>query len=108
QDQATDITPADEDSDEAEARRREEAFEQELAAAWASSVEEVKPAGASPHHARLPRDDSAHATAQSTSPQASDESGAPGHYVPPATDEEMTINMLIDQDLIRLAEQQDV
>jgi predicted Zn finger-like uncharacterized protein len=30
------------------------------------------------------------------------------HFVPPATEEEMTINMLIDQDLIRLAEQQNV
>ncbi|HEX6260235.1 MAG TPA: DUF3426 domain-containing protein, partial [Woeseiaceae bacterium] len=30
------------------------------------------------------------------------------HVVPPPTEEEMTINLLIDQDLIRLAEQQDV
>lgn len=32
----------------------------------------------------------------------------PEHYVPPQTEEEMTINMLIDQDLLRLAEKEDV
>jgi predicted Zn finger-like uncharacterized protein len=105
QDQATDITPEDQDSDEAEARRREEAFEQELAAAWTSSADEGNPAVALSDHAPVPGDHPAHATDESKPPQAR---GETAHHVPPQTEEEMTINMLIDQDLIRLAEQQDV
>ena len=66
-----------------EESHREEAFEQEVAAAY--SITQDDESGDSP-----------------------DEPPKAGHFVPPATDEEMTINMLIDQDLIRLAEQQNV
>jgi len=74
-------TPVDEE--DAEERLREQAFEQELASAYAVT----------------PDDEQAPAA-----PGAADD----GHFVPPPTEEEMTINMLIDQDLLRLAEQQDV
>jgi predicted Zn finger-like uncharacterized protein len=104
--QTTDYRAEDEDSDEAEARRREEAFEQELAAAWATSADEVNLAGATPGDARVLEDEQA--TPGSESSQETNDAGEPAHYVPPQTEEEMTINMLIDQDLIRLAEQQDV
>lgn len=39
---------------------------------------------------------------------ADTEPGRPEHYVPPQTEEEKTINMLIDRDLLRLAQQEDV
>jgi predicted Zn finger-like uncharacterized protein len=74
---------ASEDSEAAEERHREEAFEQELAAAYPITLDD----------------------ALTDSP---DEPAKAGHFVPPATEEEMTINMMIDQDLIRLAEQQNV
>ncbi|MEX2123802.1 MAG: zinc-ribbon and DUF3426 domain-containing protein [Woeseia sp.] len=70
----------DEDEDE---RRRERAFEEELATAYAITLDD-EPA------------------------KSPDELARPEHFVPPPTEEEMTVNMLIDQDLIRLAEQQDV
>ncbi|MGH8195917.1 MAG: zinc-ribbon and DUF3426 domain-containing protein [Woeseiaceae bacterium] len=40
--------------------------------------------------------------------QGDTEPGRPEHYVPPQTEEEKTINMLIDRDLLRLAQQEDV
>jgi predicted Zn finger-like uncharacterized protein len=72
-----------EGKEDAEERHREEAFEQELAAAYSITLDREL------------------ADSPDEPPQA-------GHFVPPATEEEMTINMLIDQDLIRLAEQQNV
>jgi predicted Zn finger-like uncharacterized protein len=77
------IRPVAGDGEDAGEPQREEAFEQELAVA---------------HSIRL--DDE---LTDSPDGQAQAE-----HFVPPATEEEMTINMLIDQDLIRLAEQQNV
>jgi len=74
-------TPADEE--EAEERLLEQAFEQELASAYSVTLDDEPPSET--------RDD----------PDG-------GHFVPPPTEEEMTINMLIDRDLLRLAEQQDV
>jgi predicted Zn finger-like uncharacterized protein len=71
------------DGEDAEERQREEAFEQELAAAYAIRLDDE--------------------LTDSRDGQAQAE-----HFVPPATEEELTINMLIDQDLIRLAEQQNV
>lgn len=38
--------------------------------------------------------------------QAASGAGDGGHYVPPPTEEEMTINRLIDQDLLRLSQEQ--
>jgi predicted Zn finger-like uncharacterized protein len=75
--------PAPEDREDAEERHWEEAFEQELAAAYSITLDHEL------------------ADSQGEPPPA-------GHVVPPATEEEMTINILIDQDLIRLAEQQNV
>jgi hypothetical protein len=72
----------DSDDDEEE-RRKERAFEEELATAYAIKLDDL-PANGSEAPAK------------------------PEHFIPPPTEEEMTINMLIDQDLIRLAEQQDV
>jgi predicted Zn finger-like uncharacterized protein len=69
--------------DEAEERRREQAFEQELASAWSIPLEEEPP------------------------PPANEGPGQE-HFVPPQTEDEMTINRLIDQDLLRLAQQQNV
>jgi predicted Zn finger-like uncharacterized protein len=106
QDQATDFAPQDEDSDAAEARRRQEAFEQELAAAWATSEDEAKLEEATANEAGPP-DEPAHVT-RDDDLKISDGAGDPEHFVPPQTEEEMTINMLIDQDLIKLAAQQDV
>ena len=80
---ADDTAHAAEDTEDAEERHREEAFEQELAAAYSITLDDEL------------RD-------------SPDEPAKAGHFVPPATEEEMTINMLIDQDLIRLAEQQNV
>jgi predicted Zn finger-like uncharacterized protein len=71
------------DGEDAEERQREEAFERELAVACSIRLDDV-----------LTDSPDGQATAE--------------HFVPPATQEEMTINMLIDQDLIRLAEQQNV
>jgi predicted Zn finger-like uncharacterized protein len=71
------------DGEDAEERQREEAFEQELAVVHSIGPDDVL----------------------TDSP---DGQAKAGHFVPPATQEEMTINMLIDQDLIRLAEQQNV
>lgn len=69
------------EEEDAEDRRREREFEQELAAAFSVT------AGEEPG---LPADGSAEPP------------------VPPPTEEEMTINRLIDQDLLRLAAQQNV
>jgi predicted Zn finger-like uncharacterized protein len=71
------------DGEDAGERQREEAFERELAVACSIRLDDV-----------LTDSPDGQATAE--------------HFVPPATQEEMTINMLIDQDLIRLAEQQNV
>ncbi|HLU05758.1 MAG TPA: zinc-ribbon and DUF3426 domain-containing protein [Woeseiaceae bacterium] len=105
QNQATDYSPEGEDSEEAEARRREEAFEQELAAAWAASAGEVQP-DAPTTGKTAPPDEPAPVTRENDSSETGDGAGDPEHYVPPQTEEEMTINMLIDQDLIKLAEQE--
>lgn len=77
------LLPAASDSEKAEERNREQAFEQELATSYALTVDDE-------------------ATGAPDAPSDTE------HFVPPPTEEEMTINLLIDQDLIRLAEQQDV
>lgn len=106
-----DESPPEEDPDAAEEQRRERAFEDELAAAWATADDEVLNRR---NGDRSGRGDAARgaadadeAVADERSAKAEDGPGSP-HYVPPQTEEEMTINMLIDQDLIRLAEQQEV
>jgi predicted Zn finger-like uncharacterized protein len=71
------------DEDDAGERDREEAFEQELAAAWSTTPDDQDT-------------DSPGETAQAE------------HSPPPATEDEMAINRLIDQDLIKLAEQENV
>ncbi|HUG63408.1 MAG TPA: zinc-ribbon and DUF3426 domain-containing protein [Methylomirabilota bacterium] len=77
--------------DEAE-RLRELAFEQELARAFEITLDDEPPPAAE----------------QAATPSGRESPGRDEQYVPPQTDEEMTINLLIDQDLIRLASEQDV
>jgi hypothetical protein len=69
------------DEDDAAERDREKAFEQELAAAYSITPDDED------------RD-------------SAGESARTEHSLPPATEEEMTINRMIDQDLIKLAEQE--
>jgi predicted Zn finger-like uncharacterized protein len=69
--------------EDAEERLREQAFERELASAYAITLDDEP----------VPQ---------------TNEAADSEHFVPPPTEEEMTINMLIDQDLLRLAEQQNV
>ena len=71
------------DEEDAGERDREEAFEQELAAAYSIT----------------PDDEDTDSPGESAQAE---------HSPPPATKEEMTINRMIDQDLIKLAEQENL
>ena len=78
-------------AEEAEKRSRERAFEEGLATAYAQDDE---PAAISA------------ITGKAAAPAK--ESSRPEHFVPAPTEEELTVNLQIDHDLIRLAEQQNV
>jgi predicted Zn finger-like uncharacterized protein len=97
---------ADGDGEDAEERLREQAFEQELAAAWSMTPDELDEA--TPDEPALDESTPDELTLDDRLPPADPDPAESPHYVPPQTEHEMTINMLIDQDLIRLAKQQDV
>jgi hypothetical protein len=72
-----------EDPEERERRDRDQAFEEELADAYSVSLADEQT-------------------------DSSGEAARDGHGAPPTTEDELATNLLIDQDLIRLAEQQAV
>ncbi|HWM29157.1 MAG TPA: zinc-ribbon and DUF3426 domain-containing protein [Woeseiaceae bacterium] len=85
-------------AEEAEERNRERAFEEELATAYAITLDD-EPAAITTTTGKP-------ITGKPAAPAK--EPARPKHFVPAPTEEELTVNMLIDQDLIRLAEQQNV
>ena len=83
-------------AEEKEERNRERAFEEELATAYALTLDD-EPAATTA------------ITATTGKPAApAKEPAKSEHFVPAPTEDERTVNMLIDRDLIRLAEQQNV
>jgi len=83
------------------------AFDFEFDYADLVEVRDRELVGRSPTDARLAAelglDGSAAAAADGDETGAPDEDERPEHYVPPPTEEEMTVNMMIDQDLLAIA-----